>query len=262
MANKERKRNIFLMVLTFLSGLLPIVTFSACYVAAMKLGHLDNSTKIPWLTELGAYPQEGILLSTGFAMTSLVKITVIFAKYAQVFSLVSRPCHLPNVISCYFGWLMILAEFLLSSIRHKDAAWAHYFAKALYMSTCCLYLTLQLYISMQHRDYYRRYLPCSRLTLTILIIACPFLLITGLVFQELHALDVPQCAELAFFLLISIYWMSLSADFYDRPMMVFKRYESAKDNTKVCLRCRKRDNSKAIVFLSDIVSTEIPEYKA
>ena len=249
----QRKRDEkFFAVVSFLAAVVPLFTYVICYLTAFKLGHFSNNARLPFFTQLGEKKPESFIFSVGLCISSLLHITVVYARYLQVLTFRFPPCPQSNTIASYFGIGFTFGELLISTFKRYDTAWAHLLGKILHFACISMYIGMQAYISIHQRPDHRRLLAYFRLGLAAMTVCCPFVFIVGFSFRKLHRLSIPQVAELSLILLITMFWMSLAVDFTYNPIEhIFHcdKYDYGIKNIRY--RSSRGDNNRVIAYLSE-----------
>ena len=242
----------FFAVVSFLGAVVPLFTYIICYLTAFKLGHFSNNARLPFFTQLGEKKPESVIFSVGLCISSLLHITVVYARYLQVLTFRFPPCPQSNTIASYFGIAFIFGELLISTFRRYDTAWAHLLGKILHFACISMYIGIQAYISIHQRPDHRRLLAYFRLALAAMTVCCPFVFIVGFSFRKLHKLSIPQAAELSLILLITMFWMSLAVDFTYNPIEhIFHRDEYDYGIKNIRYRHSRGDNNRVIAYLGE-----------
>ena len=238
-----------------------MMTYSSCYLTALKIGQFKPKNQIPLLTDLSSQMPERIIFAIGLSIASLLQLTVVLTRYLQIATFRQTPfCPLMNGTGCIFGCLMVLGQMLLTSVRHFDAAWVHYLGKAIQFSAACVYMGTQSYISMHMTHYHTKCFAYFRCILTVLSATCPFVLIVGLSINTLNGMGVPQLTEIALLLFIIIFWMTIAVDFNKNKIDVFRGYSKGRPRIQHRLSCRGGDNHGIITYLNDVTNDyESPE---
>lgn len=249
----RRKRDEkFFAVVSFLAAVVPLLTYVICYLTAFKLGHFSNNARLPFFTQLGEKKPERVMFSVGLCISSILHITVVYARYLQVLTFRFPPCPQSNTVASYFGIAFIFGELLISTFKRYDTAWAHFLGKIIHFACISMYIGIQAYISIHQRPDHRRLLAYFRLALAAMTVCCPFVFIVGFSFEKLHDLSIPQAAELSLILLITMFWMSLAIDFTYNPIEhIFHRDEYDYGIKNIRYRSSRGDNNMVIAYLGE-----------
>ena len=241
------------VALALMAGLIPIVTLTSCYLTALEVGHITPKDQIPEIADLGDHMPEILIFSIGFCIASSIQLTLVLLRYVQIKTFNRAPlCPLMNKIGCIFGWLMVLGQMMITSVRHSDAPLIHYIGKTTQYTASCIYITIQSYISVTTIHYHNRGLAYFRCLLAILTLISAVMLVTGIAVSELDELRVPQIAEMAHILFNVIFWISLTADFHRNKIDLLSQ-----GKTKIRIRHRSgsggADSHRIISYLHNIM---------
>ena len=244
-----------------MAGFIPIVTLTSCYLIALEADHIIPKDRIPQVTDLGDHMPEILIFSIGFCIASSIQMTLVLLRYVQIRTFNRAPlCPIMNTTGCVFGWLMVLGQMMLTSVRHSEAPLIHYIGKTIQFSASCVYITIQSYISVTMTHYHNRGLAYLRCLLAILTSISAIVLVTGIAVSKLNKLGFPQVAEMAHIFFNVIFWISLTADFHRNKIDLLRQ-----GKTKIRIRHRSgpggAESHRIINYLHSIMEDSSEDRK-
>ena len=250
----QRVDKMFYIILALMAGLIPLATLISCYVVATELNHSVPGNKLPRLSDLGDEAPEILIFSIGLCTASSLQLMLVLFRYVQIKTFHRPPvCPIMNATALLVGWLMVLGQMMLVSVRHSDAILIHYLGKTIQFSASCIYITIQSYMSVMMVSYHNRCLAYFRCVLAVLTTISAVTLVTGLGVKELIELGIPEASEIAVTLFTAVFWMSLAADFHRNKMDLVRQ----QGKTKIRIRHRSgsgaTDNHRVINYLHSII---------
>ena len=221
------------VLLAMAAGIIPILTVGGCYAASLKLGHVVIKDLLRPITDLKKNVPEAIIFALGYSLASVLQITAILLRFAQVSTFYSSEYSpLMNNAGCLFGLTMAFAQMTVVSIRQSHSSWVQLIGKIVQFSAICVYIAVQAYISVASPRYHSRPVAYFRCLLAILTAACPFTVVAGLNVEILKKYKATPMAEYGIFLFSAIFWLTMSYDFYRNRIAVLRP------------RCRVRNDSE------------------